>query len=129
LSGVMAGLTPEQRAQMKSMGIKIPENSSFSVDHCVTPEEAAQFKPPPLGKMGHEKECHVENLKTNASGASADMVCDGEHMKGGGHFSIVYDSREHYAGKVTIDAVADGHPVKTTMSFEAHWLGADCNAK
>jgi hypothetical protein len=129
MSGMMASLTPEQREKMKSLGIKLPENNSFSVTHCVTPEEASQFKPPPMGRAGHEKDCRVENLKTSSSGASADMVCDGEHMKGTGHFSLAYDSPEHYAGKVTMDAVAEGHPVKTTMSFEAHWISADCKEK
>ena len=61
--------------------------------------------------------------------AVADMVCDAKDVKGGGHFALVYDSPEHYAGKVTMDAVAEGHPVKTTMSFEAHWISADCKEK
>jgi hypothetical protein len=129
LGGAMASLTPDQRAKMKAAGINIPNDATFTMTHCVTPEEAGQFKPPPMGRMGHDKDCRVENLKTTSNGATADLVCDGAHMKGGGHFSIAYDSPEHYAGKVVMDGVAGGHPIKSSVSFEAKWLSADCKAK
>ena len=128
MGGMMASITPEQRAKMKAMGIKIPENNTFSMTHCVTPQEAGQFKMPPMGRPGHEPPCRMANLKTTASSASADMVCDGKDMKGGGHFALAYNSPEHYAGKVTMEVDTHGHHMATTTTFEAKWLSADCKA-
>ncbi len=127
MSGVMANITPEQRAKMKAAGIQMPENNTFTMTHCVTAAEVGQFKPPPMGRPGHEKDCNVANLKTTSNSASADLVCTSGRMKGG-HFSLVYDSPEHYAGKVTMNAAAEGHPVVSTITFEAKWLSADCKA-
>jgi Protein of unknown function (DUF3617) len=128
MSGMMASLTPEQRARMKAAGIQMPENNTFTMTHCVTAAEVGQFKPPTMGRAGHEKDCNVANLKTTSNSASADLVCTGEHMKGG-HFSLVYDTPEHYAGKVTMNTVVQGHPSVSNISFEAKWLSADCKAK
>src|SRR6202000_1712933 len=57
------------------------------------------------------------------------MVCDAKDVKGGGHFAIVYDSPEHYSGKMTMSMDSHGHHMATNTSFEAKWLSADCKAK
>ncbi len=129
MNGLMASITPEQRAKMKAMGIDIPENSTFTFSRCVTPQESAMIKPPPIGRPGHEKDCKLENLKTTSSSASADMVCGGDKINGSGHFEMAYDSPEHYAGHVSMNVEHGGQRVKTAMSFEAKWLGSDCKAK
>jgi Protein of unknown function (DUF3617) len=128
MNGIMASITPEQRAKMKAMGINIPENNTFTFSRCVTPEEAATIKPPPM-HLGHENECRTENVKTSGNTASADMVCDGEHVKGSGHFALAYDSHEHYTGKITMDVDTGIHRMASTTTFEAKWLGSDCKAK
>ena len=87
------------------------------------------IKPPPMGRPGHESDCKMQNLKTGGSSVSADMVCDGKDMKGGGHFALAYDSPEHYAGSMTMSMDSHGHHVATNTSFEAKWVSADCKAK
>jgi hypothetical protein len=129
ISGLTANLTPEQREKMKSMGINIPENNTFTFSHCMTPEEAAMIKPPPMNRLGHENECRTTNLKTTGHTASADMVCDGPHVKGGGHFEFTYDTPEHYTGKIVMDLDTGIHRMASTTTFEAKWLGSDCKAK
>ena len=122
----MPQLTPEQAAKMKAMGVHIP--TDFTVTHCMTPEEAAMIKPPPMGRPGHEQDCKMQNMKTDGSSVSADMVCNSKDMKGGGHFALTYDSTEHYTGKVTMNVDSHGHHVVSNVSFAARWLSADCKA-
>ncbi len=122
----MPQLTPEQAARMKAMGVHIPTNTTFTVTHCMTPQEATTFKPPPMGRPGHEPLCKMQNMKTDGSSVSADMVCDSRDMKGGGHFALAYDSPEHYTGKVTMSFDSRGHHTASSTSFEAKWLSADC---
>jgi len=126
--GGMPQLTSAQAAQMKAMGIHIPTNNTFTVTHCMTPQEAAMIKPPPMGRPGHEPECKMQNMKTEGSSVSADMVCDSKDVKGGGHFALAYDSPEHYTGRMTMNMDTRGHHVASTTSFEAKWLSADCKA-
>ena len=127
--GAMPQLSPKQAAQMKALGMHIPNTSTFTVTHCMTPQEAAMIKPPPMGRPGHEPDCKMQNMKADGSSVSADMVCDSKDMKGGGHFALVYDSPEHYTGKVTMSMDTHGRHMTTNTSFEAKWLSADCKAK
>ena len=127
--GAMPQLSPKQAAQMKAMGIRIPNASTFTITHCMTPEEVAMTKPPPMGRPGHEQDCKMQNLRSNGSSVSADMVCDAKDTKGSGHFALVYDSPEHYTGKVTMSMDSHGRHMATNTSFEAKWLSADCKAK
>ncbi|HEX4294561.1 MAG TPA: DUF3617 domain-containing protein [Rhizomicrobium sp.] len=127
--GAMPQLSPKQAAQMKALGIQIPNNNTFMITHCMTPQEAAMIKPPPMGRPGHEPDCKMQNMKTDGSSVSADMVCDAKDMKGGGHFAIVYDSPEHYTGKMTMSMDSHGRHMATNTSFEAKWLSADCKGK
>ena len=83
----------------------------------------------PMGRPGHEPDCKMQNMKADGSSVSADMVCDSKDMKGGGHFALVYDSPEHYTGKVTMSMDTHGRHMTTNTSFEAKWLSADCKAK
>ena len=101
----MPQLTPDQQAKMKAMGVHIP--TDFTVTHCMTPEEAAMIKPPPMGRPGHEQDCKMQNMKTDGSSVSADMVCDSKDMKGGGHFALAnaYDAS---ADGVNIDLIVRG---------------------
>ncbi len=127
--GGMPHLTPEQAARMKAMGMHISTNNTFTITHCTTPQEAAMFKPPPMGRPGHEPQCKMQNMKTDGSSVSADMVCDTKDVKGGGHFALTYDSPEHYTGKITMSTDIHGHHTASSTSFEAKWLSADCKAK
>ena len=126
--GGMMQLSPKQAAQMKAMGMHIPNRNTFTVTHCMTPQEAAMIKPPPMGSPGHEPLCKMQNMKTVGSSVSADMVCDSKDMKGGGHFAIAYDSPEHYTGKVMMSMDSRGHHTASNTSFEAKWLSADCKS-
>jgi Protein of unknown function (DUF3617) len=119
--------TPEQEAQMRAHGIPVPANNVFTVTHCVTPEEAAMTRPPE--SFNRQKECKLANLKTAGETISADMVCSGAEVQGGGHFQMTYDSPEHYIGKVSMSMTTHGHAIASTTTMEGKWLSADCKAK
>ena len=120
--------TPEQEAQMRAHGIAMPASNVFTVTHCVTPQEAAMDKPPP-DAFKHQKECKLANLKTAGPTISADMVCGGGDVQGGGHFEMTYDSPVHYVGKVAMNMTMHGHAMSSTTTMEGKWLSADCKAK
>ncbi len=123
----MPQIPPEQLAKMRAMGIHLPVGGdAMTVTHCMTPEEAAMDKIPAMSKE-REKYCSVQNLKTSPEGVSADVVCTGK-VQGSGHMSVRFDSPERYAGKVSMNVVADGHPMNSTSTFNAQWLSAECKA-
>ncbi|HTT97048.1 MAG TPA: DUF3617 domain-containing protein [Rhizomicrobium sp.] len=126
----MAGLPqipPAQLAKMRAMGIHLPVGGdAITVTHCMTPSEAAMDKIPTMAK-DRQKYCSMQNLKTGPDGMSADMVCTGK-VQGSGHMQVRFDSPEHYAGKVSMNVVAHGHPMSSTSMFDAKWLSADCKA-
>jgi hypothetical protein len=111
---------------MRAMGIQMPKNSTFTTTHCMTAEEVGMEKPPPA--LAHGKQCAMQNLKTQGQSVSADMVCSGKEMKGKGHFTLAYDTPEHYAGKVTFSGDAHGRHLATTTTFEAKWVSANCKS-
>ena len=67
--------------------------------------------------------------KTNVSGQSysADMGCTGP-LNGTSHFTITYDTPEHYSGASIFKSTAGGQPMNTTTKFEGKWLKADCGS-
>lgn len=124
----MPQIPPAQIAKMHAMGIHLPVGGdAVTVTHCMTPSEAAMDKIPAMAKE-HQKYCKMQNMKASADGISADMVCTGR-VQGSGHMAVRFDSPEHYAGKVSMNAVANGHPISTTSTFDAKWLSADCKAE
>src|SRR5882672_2499748 len=62
MPGMAAQIPPAQLAQMRAHGIKIPTNSSIVTTHCMTAQEVAMDKPPPMDK-GRAKDCKMQNLK------------------------------------------------------------------
>jgi Protein of unknown function (DUF3617) len=123
----MPQIPPEQLAKMNAMGIHIPMGGdTITTTHCVTPAEAAMDKIPTMSKE-HQKYCAVQNLKSSADGMSADMICTGK-VEGNGHMTFHFDSPEHYVGSGSLNAVVNGHPMKSSTSFEARWVSAECKA-
>ncbi|MBV9991282.1 MAG: DUF3617 domain-containing protein [Alphaproteobacteria bacterium] len=125
-SGMSAQLPPEVQARMKAHGIQMPASNTFTVQHCMTAEEVAMDKPPPMGRGAQS--CKVQNMKIAGQSVSADMVCNGERMQGTGHFAMTYDAPEHYAGKMSFNMNANGHPMAMTSTMEGRWIAASCGA-
>ncbi|MGH6876045.1 MAG: DUF3617 domain-containing protein [Rhizomicrobium sp.] len=124
MPGMTAQIPPEALACMRAMGVQMPDSRSFTTQHCMTPEEVAADKPPP---MRNNKYCTMNNSRFGAHSFTADMTCSGE-MQGQGHVSVTYDGDEHYSGNYTFTGSAQGHPQNMTTSFEGKWISADCGS-
>jgi len=125
MPGMSAQIPPEAMARMKAMGIQMPGNQTFTAQHCMTADEVAQDKPPP---MRNQQDCTMSNFTHDAHTVNVDMVCKGENMDGQGHVTMIYDSDEHYSGTYTFTGTAHGHPANMTTSFEGKWISADCGS-
>jgi hypothetical protein len=124
MPNMMANIPPDQLARMQAMGVHMPNGQTMTTQHCMTAEEAAMDKPPPIRSA---QGCAVSNSTHDAHTYTADMVCSGE-MDGHGHVSVTYDSDEHYSGNYSFSGSAHGHPANMTTSFEGRWISADCGA-
>jgi hypothetical protein len=125
MPGMEARIPPEALARMKAMGMQMPGNQTFSAQHCMTAEEVAQDRPPP---MRHAEDCTTSNLTHDAHSVNVDMICKGADLDGTGHVNVTYDSDEHYSGSFTFTGTGHGHPMNMSNSFEGKWISADCGS-
>lgn len=124
----MPMMSPQQMDKMRAMGMHMPMGTSITTQHCMTAQEVATDVPPAMDRAGRKKECRMANLKTSGQSVSADLVCDGKDVGGGGHFALVYDSPEHYAGTMKMTTDIHGHHTVSNASFEAKWISASCGS-
>lgn len=118
----MPQMSSAQMAQMQAMGMRMPMGHAMTVRRCMTAEEVASDRPPP-----RSKDCTFSNIKVDGHTFSGDETCTGE-VVGEGHFSMTYDSDEHYTGTSTMNGTANGHPANMNASFEGKWISADCGS-
>ncbi|HEX4081253.1 MAG TPA: DUF3617 domain-containing protein [Rhizomicrobium sp.] len=122
MPGMAAQIPPEAMARMKAMGMQMPDAQTFTSQHCMTAEEVAADRPPP---MRNAQDCTMTNMSHDAHGFSADMACKG-HMEGQGHITMAYDGDTHYSGSYSFSGTAGGRPQNMTTSFEGKWISPDC---
>jgi hypothetical protein len=115
-------MSPDQMARMQAMGVHMPTTNSATTQYCRTAAQVAQDSPPPT-RAG--RECTMGNTKILGQTYSADMTCTGR-MQGTGHYSVTFDSDEHFSGSTSFTGTANGHPANMSNSFEGKWLSADC---
>ena len=123
MPNMMANIPPEALARMKAAGVNMPNNQTYTSQHCMTAAEVAEDKPPP---MRNSEDCKMSNMSHDSHTFTADMICNTERMQGNGHLSVNFDSSEHYAGSYTFSGTTEGHPQNMTYNFEARWISADC---
>lgn len=126
----MPALSPEQQAQMKAMGIKMPAVSGsgmeITVRHCVTPEQAKTGVPPQPKDRG---QCKQANATRNGNKVSWSIECSGEHAASG-HGSVTFNSPESYSGESTMTVKESRMgPMTMNQQFIGKWLSASCDTK
>ncbi len=117
----MPQMAPAQIAQMQAMGMRMPMGHTVTAQRCMTAQQVASDSPPP----SHNKDCTLSDVKLVGHTFSGDEVCHGE-FEGQGHFSVTYDSDEHYTGTTSMSGTSNGHPMNASNSFEGKWVSADC---
>jgi hypothetical protein len=118
----MAQLSPAQMAQMQAM--QKPVVHGVHYQFCMTPAEVASDNPPTL----NSKTCSWANVTAAGHSFSGDVVCAGKLYNGTGHFSLSFDSDEHYTGQISMSGVTNGQSVKSSSALEGKWVSADCGA-
>ncbi|MFD0988028.1 DUF3617 domain-containing protein [Methyloligella solikamskensis] len=121
----MPSIPADKMAQLKAMGIEIPDFSkpqTTTIKTCLTEEELANQKMPKPEDMG---DCTMENRQMSEDRMSADLVCTGE-IQGTGHIDYVFDSETHYTGNMQFNGSRAGQPIAMTHKSEGTWLGEDC---
>lgn len=75
-------ISPEQAAQMRKMGIEVPDMGAGGMKSkvCYTQAALAQNAVP----SQQSSECKTQSLKRSGDSFSAETVCDGPNMKGKG---------------------------------------------
>lgn len=114
-------LPPEALAQMKAHGVKLPESRAFTSRYCMTAEEVATDAPPPM----RGRECKLTGTKIAGQTFSADVACTGT-VQGTSHFSVSYDSAEHYSGESEFTGSEGGQPFHSKTRIEGRWIASDC---
>lgn len=123
IQNMEAMIPPDQLARMKAMGMHMPGDHTSTFQHCVTPADAANDRPPPM----HSKDCTMSNMVYNAQTFSADIACTGEHQAQG-HVLVNFDGDQHYSGTSNFASAANGGSSKFGNSFEGRWISADCGS-
>jgi len=125
----MSGLTlpPEVVERMKAMGRPVPgsEPKTIEMQSCLTPEKWKEL----FTKAQSNENCKIANLKQDASGMSADIVCDA--MRGGtgkGHMEMSFVSTEKVHGTMHMEIVSERQPqpIVMDMTIDNTYQGADC---
>jgi hypothetical protein len=114
-------LPPEALAQMNARGMKLPESRAFTSRYCMTAEEVAADAPPPM----RGNACKLTGTKIVGQTFSADVTCTGT-VQGTSHFSISYDSAEHYSGESEFTGSEGGQPFHSKTRIEGRWISPDC---
>src|SRR5262249_52010442 len=121
-------IPPEQLAQMRQLGMKIPGMGGEPVvfKQCLTAEQAAKEERP---ETQPNSECQMQNQSWSGNTYTGDMVC---HPRGGGemhgHFTGTMNSDTSYSGSSTLTG-SDPHmggDYAMEQTSSAKWLGADC---
>ena len=123
MGNMMANIPPEALARMREHGVAMPNDRTFTSQHCMTAEEVASEKPP---TPRNNSDCTMTNMSHDAHNFTADMTCSTQQMQGHGHVAVNFDSNEHYAGSYTFNGTAEGRPQNMTYNFEGRWISADC---
>ena len=126
----MPTLSPEQQAQMKAMGVKMPaingQGMEVTVRHCVTPEQAKSGVPPQPRDRG---QCRQIEASRSGNKVSWRIECTGEHAASG-NGSVTFNSPESYTGSSTMTVKESRMgPMTMQQQFSGKWLSASCDAK
>jgi Protein of unknown function (DUF3617) len=121
----MPQISPEQREQMRKMGIHVPQTQDGAMVSraCFTKEMVAQNKTP---MTQNESGCEVKNQKQSGSSYSMDLVCDGPNMKGNGKITGQMKGGESFTSNYQFKGTMRGEPVNQKQENSGKWISADC---
>ena len=122
----MPKIPPEQMEQMRKMGINMPDmrDGGMVTKICITKDMAAQDQPPMMDSK--ETGCQTRNYQRSGNTYSADIVCDGAHMKGEGKAKGTFSGNDSFTSTYDFKGTMEGKPVTQHHETSGKWLAADC---
>lgn len=120
----MARMPPEQRKQFEAMmgaqGMSMMAGKPTTLKVCVTPEQAARDEVPLS-----TGECTQTSRERSGRTMRIKFTCQGQR-KGSGEAEFTFDSDKAHHGRMFINAVEDGKPVRMDIEHSGRWLAASC---
>ena len=122
----MPKISPEQAAQMKKMGMKIPEmqDGGMVMKVCMTKEMTERDQPQQMDQKNSG--CEMKNFKRSGDSYTGEMVCDGPDMKGVGKIAGKYPTAESFNSTYDFKGTVQGQPANHHQETSGKWLSADC---
>ncbi|HVV28319.1 MAG TPA: DUF3617 domain-containing protein [Rhizomicrobium sp.] len=122
-TNMQMNMPPEAMAQMRSMGMKMPNARSYTSQMCMSQAEVDSDKPPHIDQ--NATGCETKVLSQTPTSMTVETTCNGR-MKGVGHTSISYRGAEHYQGTYDFKGTVEGNPTNMSTSFKGDWVKTDC---
>lgn len=121
----MPKISPEQMAQMRKLGINIPQmtNDGIVTKVCISRQMAERDQPPVMSHQ--ESGCETRNYQRSGSTYSLDMVCNGA-LKGEGKAKGTFAGGDSFTSTYDFKGSMQGRPVSQHQQTSGKWLGADC---
>lgn len=117
-------ISPQQAAQMKKMGITVPEtrNGGMVMKVCYTKELLAKSAVP---ATQNDQECTPKNISHSGNSYSGEIVCSGPNMKGTGTMQGTM-SGSSFQSNTSFTGTMAGQPVSHKTQVSGTYLGANC---
>ncbi|MEA5096984.1 MAG: DUF3617 domain-containing protein [Burkholderiaceae bacterium] len=117
-------ISPQQAAQMRQMGINVPEmrNGGMVMKVCFTKEILSKNEPP---SNQQEQDCQTQNAHWSGNSYSADIICNSTFMKSSGTIQGTYSAtrfESNYRSTGTVMGKQSSNQVKSS----GKWLGSGC---
>lgn len=118
-------ISPEQAAQIRKMGIKVPEfrNGGMVTQVCYTKAMLARDEVPGQGQQN--RECKTQNMKHEGNNFSAEYVCDGRNMKGTGTASGTMTDT-NFQIKSTFNGTVSGYATNQSSTINGTFVSDNC---
>lgn len=125
-AGMLARLTPEQRARLEErMKAHSGANTSTTTDkHCLTKEELE--KGADFGEEMKGANCTRTVTASSSTVAKGNFSCEVQGMRADGTLEIEAPDPEHVKGIWHGIAAGNGNSMKVDNTFSSKWLGSSC---
>jgi len=124
-SKIKLNLPPEVIAQLGGKSLPGMGPQTFVSQVCMTPET---WRDAYTKSQKNNKDCQYTNLKQDASGMSADVVCQSGKGTSTGHMQLTFVSMERTQGTMHMEMTDGKNPQPTIMdmTFDSVFKGEDC---
>jgi hypothetical protein len=120
-------ISPQQKAQMQQMGVKIPGmGGATTTQNCLTPEQAAKDDHPDIS----HGDCQLQNQNWSGHTFTADMQCNGHGSTAHGHIQFVTNGDTSYTGTSHMEGNNPhlGGDFTMESQLSGQWQSADCGS-